>query len=223
MSSRLNNLKNLVGYWPLNNHAEDLVGGNHGTWSGTEGYADGPQGRAAASFDGSADYIDCGDQDVFDLTTAISISAWIKKEGNSTGVSTSGTIVGKELDSSKGYVLEIGDSDNANPNQFRWYKFGLSDASHTSFASVADNVWAHIVAVYDGANSFIYSDGELESSEAATGSITTNTDALRIGHAKLSGGKDNYFNGRISDVRLYNVALTDDEVRSLFRRQPPRG
>src|SRR4030042_3553048 len=54
MSWRLNHPEYLVGYWPLNNYAQDVSGyGNHGTFTGTEAYVEGPWGHSVGSFNGS--------------------------------------------------------------------------------------------------------------------------------------------------------------------------
>jgi hypothetical protein len=58
----------------------------------------------------------------------------------------------------------------------------------------------------------IYINGNLESTNARTGTITAG--AKNIGSS--SGGGSEYFNGTISDVKFYNRALSATEVQQNF-------
>ena len=72
--------------------------------------------------------------------------------------------------------------------------------------------WMHIVGEYDGTNEVLYVNGKLD--RTCTG-ITSNivmTNPPLIGDN--SGGS---FQGVIDDVRIYNRALTDREVKQLYK------
>src|SRR5262249_8483048 len=73
------------------------------------------------------------------------------------------------------------------------------------------NAWSHLAATYDGATLSLYLNGNLVSSQAMSGSLTTSTGALRIGGNSVFG---DYFQGLIDDVRIYNRALSLNEIRS---------
>ena len=76
--------------------------------------------------------------------------------------------------------------------------------------SKIDNKWHHIAATYDKKEQKLYKDGKLVASKPNTGEMNVNANPVIIG---ASGGKSRYFNGRIDDVRIYNNALSEDEVR----------
>jgi hypothetical protein len=97
------------------------------------------------------------------------------------------------------------------------FEFSTGDAkvSIDGQTGVNDNKWHHVVAVRNSLYSAqLYVDGVLEASGAvppsASSSVHTNS-PLTIG-----GGNQSFFAGQIDDVRIYNRALSADEVRQLF-------
>jgi Concanavalin A-like lectin/glucanases superfamily/FlgD Ig-like domain len=90
-------------------------------------------------------------------------------------------------------------------------------------AAIAAGRWYHIVGSYDKSFSRLYVNGELKQSVACTGGIVypVGQDA-RIGCQKLMGGTVQQFaNGRIDELRLYNYALSADSVRAHYLRESP--
>ena len=70
-------------------------------------------------------------------------------------------------------------------------------------------VWNHYVFSYDGTNANIYKNGNLLLSEARDWSNLNWNKEFRL------GGNSN-FNGAVDDLKLYNYALSQAEVTSLF-------
>jgi hypothetical protein len=83
---------------------------------------------------------------------------------------------------------------------------------HYLDSSVTLNNWHHIVATFDGYNLILYRNGVAVGSVVQSTGITNTTAVVKIG--VLSGTQ--YFNGRISATRIYNVALTADNVKQNF-------
>ena len=75
-------------------------------------------------------------------------------------------------------------------------------------------VWQLITLTDDGHNLIAYINGNVvgTAEKVATGSVTSYP--LYIGYDP--GGEDDYFNGAIDDVRIYNRALTAAEVKALY-------
>ena len=71
--------------------------------------------------------------------------------------------------------------------------------------------WSHLATTYDGANQRLYVNGVLIATQALTGKIATAPGALRIGGDSIWG---EHFRGLIDEVRVYNRALTVDEIKS---------
>src|SRR5262249_25047021 len=73
------------------------------------------------------------------------------------------------------------------------------------------NTWTHLAGTYDGTTLRLYVNGTLVASQAASGTITTSTGAVRLGGNAVWG---EYFRGRIDDVRIFNRALSQAEVQT---------
>ncbi|MBC8468733.1 MAG: LamG domain-containing protein [Planctomycetes bacterium] len=78
--------------------------------------------------------------------------------------------------------------------------------------SVNDGQWHHIAGIYDGSKMYIIIDGNEDSSQPASGRINTNNAPVYIGENSENTGR--FWNGMIDDVRVYNYALTKEEVEA---------
>ena len=87
----------------------------------------------------------------------------------------------------------------------------------TSTTDINDNEWHHIVGSYDGTTMKIYIDGNLEDTNTDfSGNLPTNTENVKIG-ADYQSTLDNFFDGLIDETRIYNRALSADEIGELYR------
>jgi len=174
---------------------------NTGTLTGSPAWVDGKIGKSL-QFDGLNTYVSVADSNILDLTTGISVEAWVKCGDISQDGSTR-----RVLD--KGAYL-IGASDKA---YFKIFKGGIASSVEKTWTSADVNVWHHLVGTYDGATLKLYQDGVLVNQTATTGSIDTNTTTLNIGRQPSGAGR---FSGIIDEVKIYNRALTDAEVLSHY-------
>jgi hypothetical protein len=199
----------LVGWWKFDEGAGaialDMSGhGNHGTLQGDPQWVDGRDG-GALEFDGTGDYVDCGNTPVISPTTELTVMAWIKVNP---WTKTWEAILAKGDDS---YRLSRSGSGNAT-------HFGCGGTSGNYFDGstvVTDNQWHHVCGVYDGARQTIYIDGVLDTAIPSTGSVTASANNLFIG--ENSGAAGRHITGLIDDVRLYNRALTVEEIMEAMR------
>lgn len=80
------------------------------------------------------------------------------------------------------------------------------------------NAWSHIVGTYNGNNMQLYVDGVLVATTFnAGGPRDTGSNPLYLGHAP-SG--NHYFNGFYADFKLYDRALTAEEIAAKFNDPP---
>ncbi len=78
------------------------------------------------------------------------------------------------------------------------------------------NIWYHLVGTFDGNTLKIYIDGVEESSKSISNSgISQTQHELYIGTDPYSANQ-NFVTGRMDDLRLYNRALSNSEIQSLF-------
>ena len=73
--------------------------------------------------------------------------------------------------------------------------------------------WHHVVATYDGTTARIYLDGALLGAETPSVAINVGSTAnFEIGH--VTPGSNRYFDGQISDVGVWNRALSQAEIEA---------
>lgn len=91
-----------------------------------------------------------------------------------------------------------------------------SDPSTSQIIEPALNVWYHICIVHSGSLTAMYSDGVQENQKSFTYSFTPSS-----GYIGNSLNLNEYFNGWISAVRIYNRALDADEISALANEYTP--
>jgi hypothetical protein len=213
----------LVGWWMLNNASggTDLSGtGNNGSAQGglTFGTATDHKGNpnGATSFDGLNGYVQANYSAMLNPST-FSISAWACVTG---GAGTFRSIVTSRnyaLNSIyQGYMMYASNADT-------WYTMTGSGSAVQQWnqlqaSSVVLNQWTHVVIVFDGTNLTLYLNGNFATTQSF--SFAPNTSCpLRIGAGKSETTPTYFFPGSISDVRVYNRALSAAEVKEIYNGQ----
>ena len=75
--------------------------------------------------------------------------------------------------------------------------------------SIQDGTWHFLVGTWNGKQIKLYIDGELEAEMGCNGELSPNNDPLYIG---ARAGSERFLNGALDEVKMYNYALTDDEI-----------
>ncbi|MDD4409517.1 MAG: LamG domain-containing protein [Candidatus Pacebacteria bacterium] len=189
------------------------LGANNGIINGATWTVNGGVNRL--NFDGTNDYINCGNDSIFNLS-AFTLSAWIY----TTDASALQVIIDKSRGSSsngglmfslRSGKLEIWTGDGVAPSP-----------TLTSSANVPINQWIHVVGSSNGGvatNSMkLYFNGiEQAGVEEYFGTVLlANTFPVYIGAYNSTVG---VFKGMIGDMRIYNKALTQEEVTILHDLQ----
>ncbi len=92
-----------------------------------------------------------------------------------------------------------------------------------SSVSTPKEEWFHIVGIFDKqGNQSIYLNGELKTSRDLSSSSHLPWDTGTFYLARNSGSYYNYFNGAISDVRIYDRALSEEEIKLLYDSYKPQ-
>jgi hypothetical protein len=186
----------------------DLSGnGNNGTLVNGVGYNSGNLG--SLSFDGVNDYVDCGNTTSLSAiggTTNITVSGWAYYTAYGGGGQPYSVITVKGNPWT--WLLE-------NPsNTFRFrITAGGSDVNVADTSTHLLNTWYNVVGTYDGSNMRIYVNGVLKNTVAQTGTLATNAVTAKIGTFQ---GTNYNLTGRISNVSIYNRALTASEIQQNF-------
>lgn len=185
---------------------------NHGTISGATWTTQGKYG-AALVFDGVNDWVTVNDAASLDVTTALTISAWIYPTALNGG-STNGwrTVLLKEAGGTASYDL-YANQDTNRPSSY--VSIGGIDRGVVGPTQLPLNTWTHLTATYGGGQQRLFVNGVQVATRAQTGNVLLSTGPLRIGGNLVWG---EYFQGRIDEVRMYNRVLTAQEIQTDMAR-----
>lgn len=86
--------------------------------------------------------------------------------------------------------------------------------NHISDLTHSVNIWYHFVFTYDKTTSRIYRNGTLISTLAVAKNTITNGNIFTLGLS--DGGSEGLFDGAIDDLKIYDYALSNAEVVSLY-------
>ena len=151
--------------------------------------------------DGSNDYIS-GDTTSFDLTGDMSAEIWFNLSA------TAGD-----------WVRVIGKGDSTNRSFGFWYntggsvflhqRYGASSTVSTVYSiSIQTNTWYHVIVTSSGSTHKLYINGVDVQTQTGSGPFYSSSNTLKIGY----GDFHTYHNGRIGLYRIYNRALSAQEV-----------
>jgi N-acetylneuraminic acid mutarotase len=204
----------LVGWWKFDETngtiAYDSSGnGNDGNLTGGPTWATGKIG-GALSFDGVDDYVlipATTDLDLMRLT----ISTWVY----STNFDHNGFIFEKTADGNVNtqYNLFIQNSEL----RFRVKPINSSYSDTKVDQSILSG-WSFITSSYNSSKRKLFVNGQLVASNDFNETIATNPNGISLigAYAFNSIGSNYFFNGLIDDVRIYDRALSAEEVQALY-------
>jgi len=213
----------LVGYWSFNgqdvdwstNTAYDRSGqSNNGAITNMSTSTDAVPGISgqALDFDGSDDYVDIPDDMSF---TSFSAAGWFKPEDKSDWQAIV-TFGDGTLPSEDSKLIHIRDTD-------KWRAYVRDSDGDLAIAEDSDTLtygqWYFVASTFDAAigKIILYVNGVQKATQ-------TNADCSGIADfttsrisSYYSDAWTQYFNGTIDEVRIYNRALSADEVMELYR------
>jgi len=168
--------------------------------------------NSAYSFDGDNDYIATPLIPNFSLDQSFTVVAWYK----TTTSNISQRILGVREDMNSITILLGFHSPEGLHFQLR------QDISNNTelvgdFSST-DGYWHHVAGVFNATTNLteLFLDGEIIASTYFNGNLNDQTRKIYIGAGNIDDGPKEYFNGSIDDIRIYNRALSDVEIDSLY-------
>lgn len=162
----------------------------------------------ALSFDGTNDYVDCGNNSSVQITgNKITLEAWIYPTSWKTQI-WQGNIIAKEQNgfgNDNGYMLRAGNNGSLNLTlgSGSWSEL----ISNTNVLSL--NTWQHVAGTYDGSYLRLYVNGNVVDSMAANINISNSTSLLYLGD---NGSGARHFPGIIDEVRIWDVTRSKAEI-----------
>ncbi|MFW9912439.1 MAG: LamG-like jellyroll fold domain-containing protein, partial [Candidatus Thorarchaeota archaeon] len=203
---------NYMGVWHLGETSggsgafiDSTSNSNHGTDSGSPTLGiDGPIGNAIL-FDGVDDSINCGNGPSLTIPgNVMTIEAWAylnedtaPQYGTGIAQKSMSYALFQDWDASRRFTFEMNADDrtwtsDTNKDLYRWY---------------------YVVGVYDGADTYLYIDGQEISFYANTGNIDSTASPLYLGRG------DQYFDGCIDEVRVLDIDKSAEWILAEFRNQ----
>lgn len=213
--------RGLIGNWTFSGNPNDLSGNNlHGSVNGAILTTDrfGNQ-QKAYSFNGTNSSIDIPLSSLYNFSTtdSFTISLWVKTGSLTTCQSL---VVKGGTNNVWDFGLYITGSSCPAPQQpfYTRVMFG-KEASPLIYSSTAiDTNWHHVAGVYKNFNWTLYLDTVLQGIYNNI-PILTNTNQISFG--KKGMANNDYFTGSLDDIRIYNSALSSNELKGLYSESNP--
>jgi hypothetical protein len=200
---------------PQDGSVRDASGaGNHGRITGARWVAAGKQGGACQfSITNLTDCIVIPASDTLDVGR-FTVAAWIKTR-DSDGFWN--LILDKDW--RKGFNFFVGGDWQENKTWRGRLGLNVCGKCTCSDDSVADDQWHHVAGTFDGKTQKLYVDGveQRDKNDQHTGPIPKNNWDLCVGNSVVDYGTGEFlaFDGLIDDVRVYNRALSAEEIKAL--------
>ncbi|UPT71451.1 MAG: choice-of-anchor D domain-containing protein [Flavobacterium sp. JAD_PAG50586_2] len=155
-------------------------------------------------FDGRNDYAE--DSPILGGLSNASLMAWIDMNSAFSGM---GTIVGQDK-----FQIRI--------TSGKLLQAIVNGTPVTYGTPLNTSQWYHVAATYGGGNIKLYLNGSLVGTQALTGAIAADVTNLTLGKEPrypLTSSTPNYFKGKIDEVRVFNVTLTDTQVQRMVHQE----
>jgi len=205
---------NLAGWWPGDDNANDIAGGDNGSFNGS--YVPG-EVRDAFYIPGSGSiYVSVPQSSALE-PAQVTVDAWVKANGSPGNYK---------------YIVDKGGPNNcADPGSYALYtgangglEFYVSDGTNVVLspdagAGVWDNNWHLVAGTYDGTQASLYVDGVLVGSTPSSISAIAYglfDNNLYIGAFSPGCTQNLSFLGSIDEVEVYSRALSQSEIQSIY-------
>lgn len=197
-----------------NNHD----GTTEGSWTSSD--------QVSGLIDGSLDFnsgIDKVKVGTFDVVAGgsgndgITLEAWAYSDDHRDGRFISkadGT-----SDSNHWWMLNALDGEGSSRLRFRLKLDGTTHVLLASAGTFPTGQWVYVAATYDGSNMRIYQDASQMAITAKSGTISTDSSKqVAIGNQPPGAG-DRRYDGRITEVRVSNIARSADWIQTQYNNQ----
>jgi len=202
---------NLVALYSFDGNANDSSGsGYNGVENGTVSYVAGKVGQAL-NLDGFSAYVTV---DSVGIGSAASrtIAGWAKADSDTMAVWTN--VFGFTGPGTNGQHFDIQIVGGTGTTTAGY--FGLHRHGWEMDITANDLEWHHLAGTFDGSTVNLYGDGRLVN----TGTVN-NVNTPGPVHMGKRQDNDNYFEGLVDDVRIYDVALSQAEIAWIAGKRTP--
>lgn len=199
----------LIAWYPLNGNTEDYSGNNyHGTILGSLSSSDGKIGPAYI-FTNSDNGVSIPNNN-FNYLRDFTMTAWINPVGNHQNYD--GTIISSGNWNSQHWSFGVKQDNSGFSCRNPYISSTIAPHNFTL------NKWHFVVYKRQNNKLFLYANNTLVYSGTNDGYIPLVSDATNTTIGRETYGSGYFsFNGKIQDVRIYNHALTEKEIKELSK------
>ena len=215
----------LVGWWKLDDGsgttAADSASENHGTLIGGPSWVEGKL-DGALQFDGTDDYVDCGNNPVFNPAGSFSFTIWVYISNWDTGWAHCMFSKGGDNDRGGWSIRRFEDETlDFTAAGLVGDGSGIEGENHniSGINPPPLDEWVHIACTYEVNDvARIYINGIIDRERATTGTVVPNDASVYIGTRGNTAGNgpddwgSSFFTGMLDDARFYNHAISADDV-----------
>jgi hypothetical protein len=210
----------LIGYWNADGNFADSSGnGNHGSGFGNTSFVNGIHGQAF-DFDGSGDYISVAHSNDFNFGTGdFSVTFWVNFDiisSNGSGIIDKDAFSDPSTSQFEGWLFNSCDGCGGVGWETRDVP-GLQRHNRYERSNFAPGTWYNFTSTRENNALRLYIDGILveEVAEAAATNVNNSVDLI-IGALRPSGSSAQFLDGQVDDVAVFNHALSQNEVTTIF-------
>lgn len=165
----------------------------------------------SVSITGSGSFIDMGNQPAFNITSAITMEAWVNPAQHkpiAAVVSKFGDVLNNDA-----YTIQV---RNGVPHAFIRSPQGVWHDAVSSIA-IPTNQWSHVAGTFDGTTIRIYVNGVQTGSKAYLGPINVSNATFKIGASSVLLPTQSW-NGLIDEVAIWNTARSAADILATFNK-----
>jgi len=243
----MSSFSSLVSWWKLDNTTtgiEDSKGSNNGTNNGAteapgsvstlNGESTGmsqsnlvqsdlqtvaPYSKYAMNFDGSVDYLIADNlNNTFASATNMTVSAWVNPSHTSTSNYYYSIVNQWNYSANIGWGLWLHSSGSTN-SALHWNQEAAGGSVEDTVKRIATNTWSHVAVVKEGTSLKMYYNGSLV--HTGTVGLTTGSSVNKLTIGAQNLGTAAFFDGSISNVSIWNAALTFAQVTEIYNEGLP--
>lgn len=187
--------------------AADASGSGNTATLANAAWTTGGKFGSALSFNGTNSWVTVNDSPSLDLTSGMTLEAWV----NPTTLSSWRSVLLKERPNGLSYSLYATDPNHSPSAASSFINTGKADVDAWGTTALPLNAWTHLAATYDGSALRMYVNGALVRTTAVSGTLVVSSGALRIGGNSIWG---EFFRGLIDEVRVYNQPLSQTQIQT---------
>ncbi len=212
----------LVAHYPFEGNADDISGnGFHGVVQGGETYVRDRNGHPAAAltFDGIGNYVELPADTAFDLAEFTLSATYVASNVESTQM-----VLSKPAENGGfgNYAIKLGPTPVEGEVSTTYNHDVLPGGNYVAPISRGSGLddFRNVTVTYKDEQLNIYVDGELVHEYGSVPPPAFNAGPVMIGtHTNPTWGLWGLFHGVIDDVRIYRIALSDDQVATIENEQ----